>query len=150
MVQLELIGIAFLFKLKQTKGVKELIALCERQGEWSTSVDGWSYCEADLKLSGWTRIRRVVVYRRAHYKKGSKAKRVQSLEGAVENTQAEQLELLEEDAVNYEYAIYVTSLSQPAGEIRPLYNPRGDNENCYDELKNQWDWGRVYAQRSRP
>ena len=33
MVQLELIGIAFLFKLKQTKGVKELIALCERQGE---------------------------------------------------------------------------------------------------------------------
>ena len=65
MVQLELIGIAFLFKLKQTKGVKELIAMCERQGEWSTSVDGWSYCEADLKLSGWTRSRRVVVYRRA-------------------------------------------------------------------------------------
>lgn len=19
--------------------------------------------------------------------------------------------------------------------------PRGDNENCYDELKNQWGWG---------
>lgn len=33
MLQLELLGIAFLFKLKQTKGVKELIGMCERQGE---------------------------------------------------------------------------------------------------------------------
>ena len=29
----------------------------------------------------------------------------------------------------------------PASQIRGLYNPRGDNENCYDELKNQWGWG---------
>jgi len=141
MLQLELIGIAFLFKLKQTKGVKELIAMCELQGEWSVSLGGWSYCEAVLKLSGWTRSRRVVIYRRAHHKKGSKAKLAQALEGTVEAGDSLQLELLEEDAVNYEYAIYVTSLGRPAGEIRGLYNPRGDNENCYDELKNQWGWG---------
>lgn len=141
MAQLELIGIAFLFKLKQTKGVKELIAMCERQGEWSASVDAWSYCEAELKLSGWTCSRRVVVYRRMHYKKASKTKPTQTLTGTIEGAQSEQLELLEEDAVKYEYAIYVTSLNRPADQIRPLYNPRGDNENCYDELKNQWGWG---------
>ena len=51
------------------------------------------------------------------------------------------LELVdEEDAFSYEYAVYVTSLTQPAGQIRALYNPRADNENCYDELKNQWGW----------
>jgi len=32
-------------------------------------------------------------------------------------------------------------LLRPASQIRALYNPRADNENCYDELKNQWGWG---------
>lgn len=141
MLQLELLGIAFLFKLKQTKGVKELIAMCERQGEWSTALDGWSYCEGQLKLNGWTRSRRVIVYRRAHHKKANKAKKVKELEDAAHEVPAEQLELLEEDAISYEYAIYVSSLDKPAKDIRSLYNPRGDNENCYDELKNQWGWG---------
>ena len=61
--------------------------------------------------------------------------------GALEPNQLLALELIEEDALSYEYAIYVTTLPRPAGEIRALYNPRGDNENCYDELKNQWGWG---------
>jgi len=51
------------------------------------------------------------------------------------------MELLEEGSLHYEYAIYVTSLAESADKIRDLYNPRGDNENCYDELKNQWGWG---------
>ena len=50
------------------------------------------------------------------------------------------MELVEEELTLYEYAVYVTVLNQPAGEIRSLYNPRGDNENSYDELKNQWGW----------
>ena len=50
------------------------------------------------------------------------------------------LELVEEELIEYEYAVYVTALKEPAGEIRALYNPRGDNENSYDELKNQWGW----------
>jgi hypothetical protein len=141
MVQLEDIDVAYLFKLKQTKGVKTLIAMSERQSEWATGLGGWQYCEAMLQLNGWTRARRVVIYRRVHHKKGRKAKVAKTLKGSVQATELLQLELLEEDAVTYEYAIYVTSLDRPAGDIRGLYNPRGDNENCYDELKNQWGWG---------
>jgi hypothetical protein len=37
--------------------------------------------------------------------------------------------------------IDVTDLEREASQVRGLYNPRGDNENCYDELKNHWGWG---------
>ena len=141
MLELELLGIAYLFKLKQTRGVKDLVRLSELQSDWESSLGTWECCEATLQLSGWTCSRRVVIYRRIHHKKGSKAKVAKALNGPVEANELLQLELIEEDAFTYEYAIYVTSLCEPATEIRALYNPRGDNENCYDELKNQWGWG---------
>lgn len=47
------------------------------------------------------------------------------------------MEVIEENSLFYEYAVYVTNLEHPAKQIRPLYNPRRDNENCYDEMKNQ-------------
>ncbi len=63
-----------------------------------------------------------------------------TLLGPTEQSEQLTLELVEEELTEYEYAVYVTTLELPAREIRPLYNPRGDNENCYDELKNQWGW----------
>ena len=145
MQELEALCLAFLFKLKQTKGVKELIALIERQSQWSRSLGGWQYCESTLQLQGWTCSRRVVVYRRVHHRKFPKNKPalVGELTGEQEPEQGELLfpELVEEGELIYEYAIYVTSLDEPADQIRALYNARGDNENCYDELKNQWGWG---------
>ena len=141
MLELELLAMPYLFKLKQTRGVKELVSLSELQSEWESSLGTWKCCEAMLQLSGWTCSRRVVIYRRIHHKKGSKSKVVKALNGPVEANELLELEFIEEDAFTYEYAIYVTSLCEPATEIRGLYNPRGDNENCYDELKNQWGWG---------
>jgi hypothetical protein len=82
-----------------------------------------------------------LIYRRIHHKKGSKAKVAKALNGPVEANELLQLELIEEDAFTYKYAIYVTSLAESADEIRNLYNPRGNNENCYDKLKNQSGWG---------
>jgi len=122
MVELELLDIAFLFKLKQTRAVKELVRLSELQSEWESSLGSWEYCEAMLQLTGWTCSRRVVIYRYIHHKKGSKAKKVKALTGPVKESELVQLELIEEDAFTYEYAIYVTSLPQPASEIRGLYN----------------------------
>ena len=140
MLELELLAMPYLFKLKQTRGVKELVSLSELQSEWESSLGTWKCCEAMLQLSGWTCSRRVVIYRRIHHQKGSKSKVVKALNGPVEANELLELEFIEEDAFTYEYAIYVTSLCEPATEIRGLYNPRGDNENCYDELKNQWGW----------
>jgi hypothetical protein len=41
----------------------------------------------------------------------------------------------------YEYAVLVTSLPLEIHSIAQLYRDRADNENCFDELKNQWGWG---------
>jgi hypothetical protein len=141
MQELEALGVAYLFKLKQTKGVKELVSLCEIQSEWEQGLGNWQYCESSLQLCGWSQSRRVLVYRRAHHRKGTTAKPVAALPGTVLQSELLPLEITEAGSLSYEYAIYVTSLAESADKIRNLYNPRGDNENCYDELKNQWGWG---------
>jgi hypothetical protein len=144
MQQLEDLDVPYLFRLKKTKAVRELIGLIERENDWTQSppsCPGWSYCESTLKLSGWNRSRRIVVYRRVHRRESpSRSKAVALLPGQSEPSEQLALELVEEALTQYEYAVYVTTLKQPAGQIRPLYNPRGDNENSYDELKNQWGW----------
>ena len=142
MLELEALGIAYLFKLKQTRLVKELIEMCQLQGEWTTGLNRWQYCQSRLQLSGWTCERRVVVYRRAHQRKRTAQTRAMTaLSGRTEQTELLPLEVMQEGSLSYEYAIYVTSVDKPAADIRSLYNPRGDNENGYDELKNQWGWG---------
>jgi len=141
MMQLEALGVLYLFKLKQTKGVKELVRLTELQSEWEQGLGAWQYCESTLKLSGWDCERRVVIYRRAHHRKRAPIKAAASLPGSIEQVELLPLEVIEEGALSYEYAVYVTTLPDDASDIRPLYNPRGDNENCYDEMKNQWGWG---------
>lgn len=143
MQQLEDLGIAYLFRLKQTKGVKELIGVIERDNDWTRwPPSSWSYCESTLQLSGWSRSRRVVVYRRIHRRKAPSKANASALPGPAEQSDQQQLPLepVDEELIEYEYAVYVTALKQPAGEIRSLYNPRADNENSYDELKNQWGW----------
>ena len=143
MQELEGLGVAYLFRLKQTKGVKELIGFIERENDWTQSPpSSWSYCESTLQLNGWSRSRRVVVYRRVHRRKAPSKPKAVGLPEPIGQSDQQQLplELVEEELTLYEYAVYVTALKQPAGEIRPLYNPRGDNENGYDELKNQWGW----------
>ncbi len=140
MQELEALEVAYLFKLKQTKGVKELIAMSELQSQWTSDFSPWQYCESTLQLSGWDCSRRVVIYRRVHRRKAEAAKGKPELCGPVQENEQLPLELVEEETLRYEYAVYITSLSRPAGQIRALYNPRADNENCYDELKNQWGW----------
>ena len=141
MLELERLGIIYLFKIKQTVKVKELIALCELQAEWESSPGNWQYCESQLQLTGWDRARRVVIYRRVHVSKPKAVEEPKALPGTCEQGELLDLEVLEDSGVSYEYAIYVTNSDKPASQVRPMYNPRGDNENCYDEMKNQWGWG---------
>jgi hypothetical protein len=42
--------------------------------------------------------------------------------------------------VRYEYAVLVTSLPDEVRTIAQHYRDRGDSENNFDELKNQWAW----------
>jgi hypothetical protein len=41
----------------------------------------------------------------------------------------------------WEYAALVTSLDSEILTLGQLYRDRGDCENTFDELKNQWGWG---------
>lgn len=121
----------YLFRQRSTKGVKQLIALLERQGGWQPVREEWEGCEGELQLTGWTRRRRAVVFRR-------RIQRPASPDG---------VPLLEQSGVQvntgplYEYIVLVTSLGENLATLLHLYRQRADVENAYDELKNQWGWG---------
>ena len=40
----------------------------------------------------------------------------------------------------FEWAVLVTNLEEPIETVAQLYRERGDCENTFDELKNQWGW----------
>ena len=42
--------------------------------------------------------------------------------------------------VSYEYVVLVTSLTDQVLTVAQHYRDRGDAENNFDELKNQWGW----------
>ena len=68
-----------------------------------------------------------------------------ALQGEVLLTDEQQLTLafVEKDvpAKGYEYAVLVTDLDYEIRALAQLYRDRGDAENAFDELKNQWGWG---------
>ena len=63
MAEMEEIGQRYLFKLKQTPGVKRLIERLWRQGDWQGVGQGFEAVEGELRLAGWSAARRVVVLR---------------------------------------------------------------------------------------
>jgi len=122
----------YLFKLRLTKNVKHLITKLFNEPAWQAAGQGWEGVDSELRLSTWTKSRRVVVLRR-RLRKDS----VTKLD--------EQLRLqfcVEADPGQlYEYAVLVSSLDYPVLAMAQLYRDRADCENHFDELKNQWGWG---------
>ncbi len=134
--ELEKRGQAYLFKLRQTGGVKKLLMRQFARQDWTTpgpSDQGWSAVEDTLKLVGWDKSRRVVILRRAA--KSDVALTRKAAEGQMEFL------LPDEDVELWEYAVLVTSSSYPLEAMAQLYRDRADAENGFDELKNQWGWG---------
>jgi len=138
LTELESIGQMYLTKLRQTTGVKRLIERNWSRQDWQDVGQGSEAVEAQLKLSGWSHARRVVVVRSAAKDKpvtlkvvtGKKAKRQQSLD------------LNDTDPVKrWDYAVLVTNSNYELKAIGQLYRDRADCENGFDELKNQWGWG---------
>ena len=41
----------------------------------------------------------------------------------------------------WEYQVLATTLGEALESFGQLYRDRGDGENVFDELKNQWGWG---------
>jgi hypothetical protein len=138
MRELESIGQPYLFKLRQTSGVKQLIERQWSSQDWQEVGEGFQAVETELRLSSWSGARRVVVLRRAvkgelalESKAGKRAKHQASLQFA---------EPLQPVKV-WEYTVLVTNADYDLDAIGQLYRDRADCENGFDELKNQWGWG---------
>jgi hypothetical protein len=139
MAELEAMGQRYLFKLRQSPGVKRLIERHWSRADWRDIGEGYHAVEAELSLSGWSRARRVVVVRRAvkdtlvaeGKAMGKREKRQQSLHFAAP---LQPVKL-------WEYAVLVTNSDYDLEGIGQLYRDRADCENGFDELKNQWGWG---------
>ena len=128
--------IAYIFKLKQTAKVKKLIVRLFQQTRWVDAGQGWEGLDEQLQLSGWTQKRRVLILRRP-----LRQSRGKQADKSKDNKQLElDLPELSHSGVLYEYAVLVTSLTDPERTIAQHYRDRGDSENNFDELKNQWAW----------
>jgi Transposase DDE domain group 1 len=136
MAQLEEMGQDYLFKLRQTKGVKRLIEHKWQEDKWQKSVGhGFDAATGELKLVGWQRARRVVVLRR-------RVKENLIVEKCLKNGQAEMAFIERNDPLKlWEYVVLVTNSDYDLVAIGQLYRDRADCENGFDELKNQWGWG---------
>ena len=126
----------YLFKLRKSKYVKQLIHKHHSLGGWEYVIDGWEATDDQLKLASWSNERRVLIVRRRLPKNA-----VLALENKEEGQQV--LGFLDdaEDIRAFEYAVLVTSLDDEVLTIVRHYRDRADCENNFDEIKNHWGWG---------
>ena len=125
----------YLFKLRLTANVRKAITRAMGSSGWSRAGHGWEGKEDSLRLTGWSRQRRIIVMRRRLERQLAVAKHTdhgQLLLGFVDVGPDKEL---------YEYAVLVTSLDSEIAAIGQLYRDRADCENAFDELKNHWGWG---------
>ena len=136
MTQLEELEQNYLFKLKKSKNVKELIYKHHCLGEWYYLNKEWEAKEDDIQLQGWEKERRVVIVRRR-----LSSDNIIGFES--KNQLQQQLALVDgtEDIRAYEYSVLITDLEDDLVTIFHHYRDRADCENNFDELKNQWGWG---------
>jgi len=137
MTELEMMGQAYLFKLKKTKNIKRLIYKHHGLGEWGYINPSWEIKEDRIQLQGWDRARRVAIVRRRVGNKDS----IIGLE--YEQDGQKKLAFVDDvDDINaYEYSVLVTDLDDDLLTLFYHYRDRADCENNFDELKNQWGWG---------
>jgi len=121
----------YLTKLRLTSNVKKLIGRLIAKGEWVDAGQGFKGAESSLCLTGWSKERRVIVLKRPIREATP-----------LSDKQLELAFIETEDGIKkYEYQVLVTSLPDELLAIAQHYRDRGDCENCFDELKNQWGWG---------
>lgn len=138
LLELEERGQPYLLRLRQTANVQRLVAMAFSRTDWSRpDSQGCQMIEGQVRLSGWSRTRRVVIVRQRIKGGVARQRRIDS----------RQLQLDLQPAVFqagerlWEYAVLVTDVAYPIESVAQLYRDRADAENAFDELKNQWGLG---------
>jgi hypothetical protein len=140
-------GLRYLLRLRKTANVKRLIERLFRREDWTGATEasqGWQAIEDELRLSGWSKARRVLVLRRRiKHDIALTSKRAANKRGR-DNDQlvlALAHDEVQDNAQLWEYTVLVTDVHYDIAAIGQLYRDRCDCENGFDELKNQWGWG---------
>jgi len=127
--------LCYLFKLRRSKGVQDLAKQLDGGGTaWRDAGQGWEGVLHHLQLHGWSRARPVLVTRRRIEKPA---------EAPASSDQLSLPGLVIEQGKGqwYEYSVLVSTWPETdVRAIAQLYRDRGDAENQFDELKNQWGW----------
>lgn len=144
----------YLFKLRHTARVKELVLRMMRQGaRWQDCGDGWQAMETTLRLGNWSKARRVILVREAP------SVAPVALPGKKRRGKDRQSDLPHAHGEGWDacatpwggkIAVLVTSLDErsfPTVAMPRHYRERADAENCFDELKNQWGWAGYTSRR---
>jgi hypothetical protein len=128
----------YLFKIRQSAKIKELLAGSFAMDQWQSAGQGWQGTWSEVRLAGWTNKRRIVILRRPLREDLVVAKR----KGKGRRKAQMELEMgwMQEGTTLYENAVLVTSLDDDIFTLAQHYRDRGDAENTFDELKNQWGW----------
>ena len=136
MSDLEAINQSYLFKLKKSKNVINLLYKHHGVGQWTQVAPGWEAKEDVLRLQGWESERRVVITRR-------KLSSDSMIGIESDNGGDQQLLFIDgpEDMNVFEYSVLVTDIDVDLVSVFHHYRDRADCENNFDELKNQWGWG---------
>jgi len=123
--------------------VKKLARRSFHEKDWVDAGQNWEGRNDELQLEGWTKARRVVVLRRPLSKKSAEQAELSGKrKSRSKNPKQMILDFLEVNyrGVQYEYVVLVTSLTDGILTVAQHYRDRGDAENIFDELKNQWGW----------
>ena len=147
----------YLFKLRHTAKVKELVVRMMRRGAaWVDCGEGWQALEASIRLSGWTRQRRVVLVRedpaRAPVEGGGRTRRGKDRQALLPNASGPGWDG-QAAPWSGKIAVLVTSLDAESFPLQAMprhYRERADAENCFDELKNQWGWNGFTTRKLAP
>ena len=126
----------YLFKLRQSRGVKGLLERLFRSEEWESAGKGWQGISTELMLEGCSRSRPLVVLRRQIR---NDLALTQPDPAAPQQLSLGLAEIVDQ-GVLYEYVVLLSSLDEEVATIAQHYRDRADAENNFDELKNQWSW----------
>ena len=144
--------VRYLFKTKRSKVVRGVFRkLLAAPSAWRDSSGGWQCAERDVKLDSWEKARRMVFARRPAEKMPKRKKNPpQRKLTQLDIPGLELVETADEDCADgYEWYALVTDLDMDARDVLPLYRERGDCENIFDEMKNQWGWSGFTAHSLR-
>jgi Transposase DDE domain group 1 len=160
MLQCEERTLPYLFKLRHTLKVKALVQRMMHEGAaWQDAGDGWQALQSSLRLSGWSRMRRVILVREAPAiapvppaDKKARRRRGKDRQSLLPGASGAGWET---GAAPWggKIAVLVTSLHEgawPTAVMPRLYRERADAENSYDELKNQWGWSGYTSKKLAP